>query len=167
MLIEADAKALDDAKALGYNRGMNTKTCPRCKQTKDKSQFYANKCRPDGCNSYCIPCQKEQYLSKPRQFRCEHHGKHKTKEYQCWADMKTRCDNRAHKSYVNYGHRGISYCESWKLFSNFYKDMGDRPMGLTLERLDNDSDYSPENCVWADRSQQNRNKRYPSRSKVG
>lgn len=75
-------------------------------------------------------------------------------------DMKYRCTKPAHKAYQNYGGRGITVCERWmKSPRLFIQDMGPRPDGGMLERKDNSKGYSPENCIWATRKQQNSNLR--------
>lgn len=73
--------------------------------------------------------------------------------------MRQRCNNPNSKVYVHYGGRGIKVCKRWQRFENFHQDMGDVPLGLTLERVDNNKGYSAGNCVWATQQDQVRNKR--------
>ena len=77
------------------------------------------------------------------------HGKYHTPEYKVWASMKNRCNDDTHWASRNYSDRGISVCERWKEFENFYEDMGDRPGdNYQLDRINNDKGYSPDNCQW-------------------
>jgi len=87
------------------------------------------------------------------------HGMHKTTIYKLWTSMMQRCTNPAGKDYPRYGGRGITVCERWTRFENFYADMGLRPEGKTLDRIDNDKGYSPDNCRWATLQEQMRNSR--------
>ena len=87
------------------------------------------------------------------------HGMSKTKTYIVWRNMKARCDDVNHQAYENYGGRGISYDERWKHFENFYKDMGECPEGLTLDRTDVLKGYSKENCEWVDNLTQSMHRR--------
>lgn len=87
------------------------------------------------------------------------HGMTGTPEYNSWSSMKARCDNPKSSNYKQYGARGIKYIKEWEDFSIFYKDMGARPRGTTLDRLNNNKGYSKENCRWSTFKQQNRNTR--------
>lgn len=73
--------------------------------------------------------------------------------------MKARCSNPKAPNYANYGGRGIGYDSRWEYFENFLEDLGTRPPGTTLERIDNDAGYCKSNCKWATASEQQKNKR--------
>lgn len=81
-------------------------------------------------------------------------------EYSIWVNMKTRCYNKNNINYKNYGNRGIIVCKRWlDNFDNFFEDMGFKPKGCTLDRVNNDKEYSKENCRWATIHQQCANRR--------
>lgn len=87
------------------------------------------------------------------------HGKSKTAEYRIWIQMRSRCRNPNCPRFGRYGGRGISVCPEWDDFLIFLKDMGPRPSpGHAIERIDNNGNYEPDNCIWGTRHQQNSNK---------
>jgi hypothetical protein len=88
--------------------------------------------------------------------------KYRGPEYNTWSSMIQRCNNKRNNNYENYGGRGITVCEDWLIFKNFYKDMGERGLGLTLDRIDNDKGYYKENCRWASKSEQQSNRKIKS-----
>lgn len=93
-------------------------------------------------------------------YRRIHGLSHKSKSYFCWASMKARCFEPELDAFKHYGGRGITVCQRWlDSFENFHTDMGERPRGMTLDRINNDGNYEPSNCRWATTKQQSRNKR--------
>src|ERR1700683_5203535 len=91
----------------------------------------------------------------------------KAKTRSSWYLMRSRCRDKHKKDYKNYGGRGITICERWQIFDNFLTDMGERPAGLTLDRIDNDKGYYKENCQGADRKTQANNRRQNQRKGEG
>lgn len=87
------------------------------------------------------------------------HGMTGSSTYKSWDTMKQRCDNVGTDSYKNYGGRGIAYDPKWETFEGFLEDMGERPEGMTLDRIDNDGNYEKGNCRWACRGVQVYNSR--------
>ncbi len=87
------------------------------------------------------------------------HGYQKTPTNRAWSGARNRCFNKNNKDYMHYGGRGITMCERWSKFENFLADMGEKPKGLTLDRINNDGNYEPGNCRWATYVVQNNNQR--------
>lgn len=101
----------------------------------------------------CISREKSKTLNLS-------HGMSNTKEYTTWVSMINRCYDKNRESWIHYGGRGIIVCDSWRNFENFYEDMGDRPEGTTLDRINVNGNYCKENCRWATILEQSNNKRW-------
>lgn len=95
------------------------------------------------------------------------HGYTKTRTYNSWQSMISRCNNPKTESYKRYGAKGITFCERWLDFKNFLADMGERPENTTLDRIENLKGYEPSNCRWADIKTQNSNRDLTNMSKSG
>jgi hypothetical protein len=106
----------------------------------------------------CGCLQAEVTAVRSTKHGCSKRGE-KTKAYGVWCGILNRCTNPKNPAFPNYGGRGINICDRWLKFENFLEDMGEPPLGLTIDRLDNDKGYFRENCAWKTRTDQARNRR--------
>ncbi len=122
----------------------------QCGTEKYVAAYYIKNGKISSCG-----CKKIADFTK----RVTKHGLSKAPEYQIWHAMKRRCLDPKNPAYADYGGRGIQVCDRWLQFENFYADMGPKPEGLSLERIDNNLGYSKLNCKWATHKEQMSNTR--------
>lgn len=104
-------------------------------------------------------CLKREATSERNRISAKHgHAARESREYRTWTAMIQRCTNPKAPNFADYGGRGITVCDSWRTFAIFYSEMGPRPPGTSLDRIDGTRGYEPGNCRWATPKEQRANR---------
>ena len=130
---------------------LNEKFCDRCGQVfrRKKGVSSISFAKRQSCSRACQSEKQRQYPDDPRVDRLR----------KAWRGMRLRCENPKNPKWPIYGGRGITVCDRWKAFANFFEDMGFPPDGYSLDRIDNSRGYSKGNCRWASPLTQTQNRR--------
>jgi len=126
------------------NRKYFIRNCITCNKEQPIRDDIVAKLKKENRSWECNNCVGSKRLSKI----CLKHGQYGSGSYRSWRKMKDRCLNPNHKYSKYYLQNGITICKKWMLFDGFYEDMGDRPNGYSLDRIDNRLGYFKENCRW-------------------
>ena len=135
----------------GKNREANWFCRCECGNITSVRSYLLRKGHTKSCG--CLVIEHAAQMNPPK------HGMYNTPTYHTWEGMKQRCLNPEATRYPDYGAKGITVCERWRIFENFLEDMGERPEGKTLDRINPFGDYEPNNCRWATPKEQANNQR--------
>lgn len=149
---------------LSRDGSRNSKSTWKCRCSCGNVKIISSTGLMSGKSRSCGCLQKEEQSERITKSNTVHgHNKagtgNQSPTWNSWSSMKKRCNTKSHVSYPSYGGRGIKVCERWNDFGNFLADMGERPIGKTLDRIDVNGNYEPGNCRWATLSEQQKNKR--------
>jgi hypothetical protein len=172
---EKRCPACGETKAAGeFNRNQATRDglnsqCKVCSREADRRRYAADPEKYREASRRRAATNPERRRDSDRRWRAANPARVRARnqrthaacppEYRSWEGMRRRCSNPKADNYAYYGARGIYVCERWRTFQNFLTDMGPRPPGKTLDRIDVNGNYEPGNCRWATASEQRANQR--------